>query len=341
VRQNDAGRPATRQAPAAAHAAVRPAIRRNAAGIAAHRAHRAHRAHPALTALAALATLTGATLAGAAPAAAQPSTDIFLADVRVEDGRVRVVGAPVNVTQRAGYDNQPWFLPDGRALLYSSERDGQTDIFRYDIDAARSVRITDTPENEYSPSLPGDGRRMLVVRWPTDMSTGALWWFTPDGTPLERARGSVDRVGYYTFADEHTLALFINDSIQSFLLADTRTGDTIRVGQDLGGSGPRTIPGERAVSFLRQDADSVRWLSRLELDGLRVTPLVRMLDGVANYTWTPHGTVLAARGATIYEWRGGSDWAELITFEDPALQAISRIAISAGGERIAFVAARE
>jgi hypothetical protein len=286
------------------------------------------------------AAAAAALLAGPSPARAQPSTDIFIADVTVRDGRLRVA-APVDATDRDGYDNQPWFVPDGRAFLYSSERDGQTDIFRYDIDARRAIRLTHTPENEYSPTLPGDGSRMLVVRWPTDMSTGALWWFTPDGTPLEQARGSVDRVGYYAFADEHTLALFINDSIQSFMLADTRTGDTVRAGRDMGGSGPRAIPGERAVSFLRQHADGAWWLSRLEPDGRRVTPLVRMLDGVANYTWTPRGTVLAARGATIHEWTPGrAAWTEVITFEDPALQAITRIAISPAGDRIAFVSAR-
>ena len=46
-------------------------------------------------------------------AAAPPATDIYLADLRVADGRVQV-GTPVNVTARPGYDNQPFFLPDGR-----------------------------------------------------------------------------------------------------------------------------------------------------------------------------------------------------------------------------------
>lgn len=278
-------------------------------------------------------------LAAATAARAQPATDIFLADMAVRDGRLEI-GVPINVTARDGYDNQPWLLPDGTGFLYSSERDGQTDIFRYDIAAGSAVRVTETPENEYSPSLPGDGSRMLVVRWPTDMSTGDLWWFTPDGRPLEVARGSVSRVGYYTFADEHTLALFINDSIQSFLLSDTRTGDTTRVGQDLGGSGPRTIPGARAVSFLRRAEDDVWWLTRLDLDDRAATPLVRMLDDVANYVWTQRGTVLAARGGTIYEWSPARDWHAVANFSDPALQDITRIAISPAGDRIAFVSTR-
>jgi Tol biopolymer transport system component len=277
---------------------------------------------------------------GVKTTSAQPATDIFLADVAVREG-VLQIGAPRNVTQRDGYDNQPWFEPDGSAFLYSSERGGQIDIYRYDIGRGTSTRVTNTPENEYSPSLPGDGSRLLVVRWPTDMSTGALWWFTPDGAPLEEARGSVPRVGYYTFADEHTLALFINDSVQSFMLSDMRTGEAVRIGQQLNGSAPRTIPGTRAVSFQRRGADGEWWLMRLDIDTREATPLVRMVGDVANYAWTPHGTVLAAVGNTIHEWRDGTDeWRQVIAFDDPMLQGITRIAITAAGDRIALVSAR-
>jgi hypothetical protein len=284
--------------------------------------------------------LLAAVLLSVDPARAQSATDIFVADVSEMDG-VLQIRTPRNVTQRDGYDNQPWFLTDGSAFLYASERDGQTDIFRYDLGTATSVRVTHTPENEYSPSLPLDGSRMMVVRWPTDMSTGALWWFTPDGRPIEQATGSVARVGYYAFADERTLALFINDSVQSFMLADTQTGDTIRVGQEMSGSAPRTIPGERAVSFLRRHDDGRWWLSRLDIDDRAVTPLVRMLAGVANYTWTPNGTVLAAQDGTIFQWVPGAEtWRTVVTFADPDMQAITRIAITEAGDRIAFVSGR-
>jgi hypothetical protein len=270
--------------------------------------------------------------------AAQGSSDIFVAELSVRDGR-HVIGDPVSATRREGYDNQPWFLHDGSGFLYVSQREGQTDVFHHDLATGRARQVTRTPENEYSPSLTADGALMLVVRWAADMSTGALWWYSTDGTPLHEARGSAPRVGYYARADERTLALFINDSIQSFILSDTVTADTTRVGAGLGGSGPRAIPGERAVSFLRQDSAGTWWLSRLELESLRVTALVRMLEGVSNYTWTAHGSVLAGQGGAIYEWRPGGEWTGIATFSDAALQGITRIAISPAGDRIAFVSA--
>jgi dipeptidyl aminopeptidase/acylaminoacyl peptidase len=279
-------------------------------------------------------------LIGSAPYAAfsQGTTDIFLADLVLAGDRVEV-GTPVNVTKREGYDNQPWFVPDGSAFLYVSQRDGQTDVFRYEIAAGRSTRVTATPDNEYSPSLTPEGSRMLVVRWAADMSAGALWWYTPGGDPVEEVRGSVPRTGYYAVVGGGTLALFINDSIQSFMLADTVSGDAVRVGAALGGSGPRAIPGEAAVSFLREDAEGSWWLTRLDVATLETKPLVRMLEGVNNYTWVPGGMVLAARGGTIYRWRGGGDWTPVAEFTDPSLQGITRLAVSPGGARLALVSA--
>ena len=43
-------------------------------------------------------------------------------------------GPWINISNSPGYDNQPSFLPDSSAVLFSSNRDGkQTDIYRYDI----------------------------------------------------------------------------------------------------------------------------------------------------------------------------------------------------------------
>ncbi len=95
---------------------------------------------------------------------APPATDIYLAELRVSHGRASV-GAPVNVTGRPGYDNQPMFLPDGRAFLYTSIReDSQADIYRYDIARATSSRVTATRESEYSPTPLPDGTGFSVVR---------------------------------------------------------------------------------------------------------------------------------------------------------------------------------
>ena len=116
------------------------------------------------------AAVVFAAFAGTATAQA-PSTDIFILPVDGVD-----VGAPHRVTDREGYDNQPKFLPDGRALVYSSLQDGGTDIYRYDLASGETRLIVDTPESEYSPT-PIPGREAIsVVRDYGDLKQ-QLWSF--------------------------------------------------------------------------------------------------------------------------------------------------------------------
>lgn len=284
--------------------------------------------------------LVGLSLLTALPASGQgvPDTEVFVAPLRNVGGQY-VVGEPVNITARPGYDNQPWFLPDGRSLFYVSQREGQTDVFRHDLTSGTATRVTETPESEYSPALTPDGRAMMVVRVEAD-SSQHLWLFTPQGKPLRRAPGDVTGVGYYAWADRQTLALFIADSAQSFVLSDVRSGSVTPVGKRLGGSPPRAIPGQRAVSFMQQDSTGIWWIQRLDLRTRQVTPLVRALPGSVHYTWSPRGTLLMARGATLYEWNPRNPaWRQVASFSAPGLQSISRIAVSPRGDQIALVSA--
>ena len=191
-------------------------------------------------------------------AAQPPATDIYLADLRVADGRVNV-GAPLNVTARPGYDNQPYFLPDGRAFLYTSIRaDSQADIYRYDLGPATSVRLTTTRESEYSPTPLPDGTGFSVVRVEAD-STQRLWAFDWDGTRPRLVLDSIKPVGYHAWGDAHTLALFVLGSPPTLQIADARApgrpGDV--VARDIG----RSLHGCRGVTR-SLFCNATRWQGR-------------------------------------------------------------------------------
>ena len=72
---------------------------------------------------------------------APPATEVFYATVSNAAG----IESIVNISNNPGYDNQPSFLPDGSAILFSSNRDGkQTDIYRYDIATKTLTQLTKT-----------------------------------------------------------------------------------------------------------------------------------------------------------------------------------------------------
>src|SRR5512146_1399537 len=84
-----------------------------------------------------------------------PDTEIFLAPLTAAGEGLPAVGQPINISNSAGYDNQPFFTPDGKSVLFTSIRgDGkQTDIYRYDIASRTGDRVTNTTESEHTPTV--------------------------------------------------------------------------------------------------------------------------------------------------------------------------------------------
>jgi len=275
-----------------------------------------------------------------------PGTDIFLAELRARGksaGDRVEVGTPVNVTHRPGYDNQPFFTPDGRGVLYTSVLGGQADIWRYDIAAGRNVQLTKTtPESEYSATPLPDGSGFSVVRVEAD-STQRLWRFDWDGAHPALVLAGVKPVGYHAWGDAHTLALFVLGQPATLQIADLRTGQATPVARDIG-RGVQRVPGDRpAISFVQKGAppDSAWAVAEIDLATLQIRPLIRTLVGVDQYAWTPAGVLLMAKGAKLYQWSPsrGADWEEVADFTALGLEGITRLAVSPRGDRLALVAA--
>src|SRR4051812_9271744 len=97
-----------------------------------------------------------------------PSSDIVIVEIKKHhDFKTHAdelsFGAPKRITDFVGYNNQPYFMADGRSVLYTSNRNKQTDIYRYDVASGKTTQVTDTSESEYSPTLMPDGKNISVV----------------------------------------------------------------------------------------------------------------------------------------------------------------------------------
>ncbi len=75
-------------------------------------------------------------------------------------------GTWVRVTSGPAWDRDPVWTRDGRALVFSSDRGGNFDLWRVTVDADGSVgqpeRLTSTPESESAPSVAPDGTIAFV-----------------------------------------------------------------------------------------------------------------------------------------------------------------------------------
>jgi hypothetical protein len=280
-----------------------------------------------------------AAAAGVVSARAQQGTDIYAAGLSTPDGRLAVT-AFQNVTDRDGYDNQPSFSPDGAFLLYTSAMaDGQTEIFRYDFASGRIIRVTETPESEYSPTVMPGGESFSVIRVEAD-STQRLWSFDMSGGNPSVVLEDVMPVGYHAWGNDRLLALFVLGSPPTLQLADPRTGRADVVAENIGRS-IHKIPGQLAISFVHKVSEDEWWIKRLDLRTQRITQLAQTLPGVEDYAWTPHGIAVMGQGSVLFHWdTSTAAWRELADLSDQGIVGITRIAISPAGDRIVVVGNR-
>ena len=267
---------------------------------------------------------------------APPATEVYLAPLPPTAGGVLQI---INISNNPGYDNQPSFLPDSSAVLFSSNRDGkQTDIYRYDIATKELKQVTTTPEAEYSPIVTPDRKTFSAVRVEAD-NTQRLWRFDLDGSNPRVILENVKPVGYHAWIDETHLALFILGSgggaPATLQLADTKTGTATVAATGIG----RSIlmrPKMGTVSYV-STADKPAVIKELDLKTGNSATLIAPLDGSQDAAWLPDGRLIMARDNSISMWRPGSSTWEPMARIASGPANINRLAVSPAGKWLAFV----
>ena len=271
---------------------------------------------------------------------APPSSNIFVADLTIGNGKM-TVGKPINITNRDGYNNQPSFMPDGKSLLYTSQReDKQSDIYRYDLAKGTEVNVTNTKESEYSPTLMPDGKNISVIRVEADQ-TQRLWSFPLAGGQPSLVVEKIKPVGYHAWIDANNLALFVLGSPSTLQLYNMKTQQAETVASDIGRSLFK-IPGQMKVSFTHKIAGNQWEINELDLKTRKISEITTTHPGSEYYAWTPSGILLTANNAKLFKFKPGTDseWQEIADLSGLGLKGITRIAVSPSGDKIALVADR-
>ena len=274
-----------------------------------------------------------------------PATDIYL--VSLSAGLAGMKAAkPVAISVAPGYDNQPMFSPDGSRLLFAANRDGkQIDIFMFDRASGRVSQLTETAENENSPTFVpagiGEAGGFSVVQTEPDRSQ-RLWRFNAAGKNPQLVLSDVKPVGYHAWVEPDHLAMFILGQPATLQVGRVATGKAQVVAKDIGRSLHR-IPGTRSVSFVQRESASVHWIMQIDIDLLKAEPIVRTAEGSGDrdYAWMPDGkTILMSAGTRIVSWTtGAAGWSEVFDAAAFQLGAVSRLAVSPNGDAVAMVVA--
>ena len=270
---------------------------------------------------------------------APSATDIYLVGIAADQDGVRVTSQPRNVTHRAAYDNQPFFLPDGKSFFYTCvQEDGQMDTCRYDLASQSTHNVTKTPEGEYSPTPMPDGKSFSVIRVESD-GTQRLWKFSMEGTEPTLVLKDVKPVGYQAWGDASTVAMFVLGEPPTLQVADIKSNKVEQLEENIGRS-LHKIPGQRAVSFVHKTTDEEWWIKRLDLTSRKTSPIIRTLPGSEDYAWIPDGTIIMGKDNKLYTYTPGrdQDWQEVNELE--GMTGVTRIAVSPVGDTLALVGIR-
>jgi dipeptidyl aminopeptidase/acylaminoacyl peptidase len=243
------------------------------------------------------------------------------------------------VSAQRGYENQPFYTPDGSALLFTANRDGkQTDIYEMDRKTRRLRQLVATPVGEYSPTIMPDGSSVSVIRVEAD-STQRLWRFDRQGANPRVVLTDVKPVGYHVWIDDDHLALFVLGQPSTLQYARVSTGKASVVAENIGRSLHR-IPKTQAVSFVHRESPDNVWVKQFDPATGAVTPLVRVVpgEGDRDVAWMPDGTLLSSSGTKIFAWRRGEvDWREVHDVAVRKLGTVTRLAVAPDGRALSIV----
>lgn len=273
-----------------------------------------------------------------------PDTDIWLLEI---DGSKNSIlpTAPVNVTARTGYDNQPAFSPDSHYLLYTSIRDGrQSDIYKYELLTNTLSQVTNTPAtSEYSPTFMPDGVNISVVMVEPD-STQRLWKFPAD----EPAKSSlvlpnIPLVGYHCWINDTTVALFLITRPFQLVVADVKNDRQIPIEKDTIGRAMQVVHTKSGTKFFYLYHNDFFSLDPAK-NYKKTRETFKTFKG-EDFCFISPNNIIMASGAKLYRndfsrdaKNGRFDWTEIADLSKYGITGITRLAVSPDGKHLAFVA---
>ncbi len=261
----------------------------------------------------------------------QQGTDLFLIQI-TSDGEKLVFSNSVKINETEGYNNQPFFHPDGVSLFYSSGVGSNTDIYHFTIETGKTIRLTDTPDSEYSPTVMPGGNQFSVIQLVLSEGprNGAqpLVAFPITGGEPKLIYEDGEKVGYHAWIDPDNVVMFVLGSPNFLQIVNLKDQTSLRIAENIGRSLYK-IPSQEAISFSQSKEDGLNVIMRYDLETKEMESIVPMLDGNSFYAWTSTGMLVMGVGSKLYGFRPekDKDWQYIWDLTELGIKDISRLAV--------------
>ncbi len=260
-------------------------------------------------------------------AEAEPDPEIYLLNLSKDNSE------PINISQHSGYDNQPSFSADGKRLYYTRSDNEQTDIWYFDLALSLPIRLTNTPESEYSPMPAPHKNSLSVVRVEMDGAQhfSLLNLETGDFKVLA---DELKSVGYYSWFSGGSAALFLLPEpfeLRLYASFDEQLKVATNIGRSLA-----TNPLSGDLLFV--DKSTEPWKIMAFSPPSNKIEVAQLFLNQEDFTISASGTLWTAMGGKLYHRKQDDErWKLAADLRAYGIENISRLAVSPDESKLAFV----
>lgn len=192
-------------------------------------------------------------------------------------------GDAKRLTDNPTRDQDVAWAPDGKALAYSSNRDGGYRLYRVDVTTKETAQLTRGSSTDTDPQYSPDGKWIAFRRGPQT----SLWVIKPDGSGEQQAVKGPKIAEFYWSPDGKWLLFQREDDIRTddiWLASVTAEGDALKFGEPINvtdhpgfNQTPRWFPDGTRVAFIsnRYRNRDVETINHQGKYSLYTTPLER------------------------------------------------------------------
>ncbi len=265
-----------------------------------------------------------------------PQSNIFLFDIQQKSDTNFTFSNPRYLTSfnSNGYNNQPHFFSNNELYISSQmPQQAQPDLYVLDLKNKTRVRVTNTPEGEFSPQRTPDFYTFSAVRQEIvgQDTFIRLWRFPTDrlanGSPVFKY---LNGIGYYTWLNSRQLGLFMVDNPSYLAIADVNSDEVIPIARNVGRCFTKLPNGNLAYVQKNEFGGWVIMERNLFRSDARPRQVINTLSDSEDFVVLPNGTFIMGRGSKLFKFdpKRDREWLEIVDLRFYDIRNISRLAIS-------------
>lgn len=261
-----------------------------------------------------------------------PASQLYLFKFQRPANSPWVVHSPKFLSgfNRGGYNNQPSFINDHEILVTVQETGSiQSEIFQLHLEQRSIYRLTQTTYSEYSPTITPDGKFISCVRV-DDPLTSLQRLYRYDRNAVGRMNSplpEIKNVGYHTWLNNFTVALFLVGKPNQLALVDITSKDPLIFTSDVGRCMTSNSAGH--LIFVHKISDTYWYIKEYDPVLQKSTIVCETLSGSEDFVQTPEGQFIMAKGSKLYKIdpKTEKSWTEIADLSFYGLQSITRLAL--------------